>query len=66
MKLLRERTGLSQAKFAWLLGVSLHTLQAWEGGRGVPSGIARTLILIAQENPQALIEINLPVGRIRF
>jgi len=34
----RERTGLSQVKFASLLGVSVRTLQEWEQGRRAPSG----------------------------
>lgn len=53
----RERTGLSQARFAALLGVSVRTLQEWEQGRRAPSGAARTLLLIAQKNPQALLEV---------
>ena len=53
----RERTGLSQAKFAHLLGVSVRTLQEWEQGRRAPSGAARTLLLIAQRNPRALLEV---------
>ena len=53
----RERTGLSQAKFAQLLGVSARTLQEWEQGRRAPSGAARTLLLIAQKNPRALLEV---------
>ena len=53
----RERTGLSQARFAQLLGVSVRTLQEWEQGRRAPSGAARTLLLIAQKNPQALLEV---------
>jgi len=40
--LIRERTGLSQTKFAALLGVSARTLQEWEQGRRAPSGAART------------------------
>jgi putative transcriptional regulator len=54
---IRERTGLSQAQFAVLLGVSVRTLQEWEQGRRAPSGAARTLLMIAAKNPQALLEV---------
>ncbi len=54
---IRERTGLSQARFAQLLGVSVRTLQEWEQGRRAPSGAARTLLLIARKNPRALLEV---------
>ncbi len=54
---IREKTGLSQAKFAALLGVSVRTLQDWEQQRRAPSGAARTLLLIANRNPGALLEI---------
>ena len=54
---IRERTGLSQAKFAALLGVSVRTLQEWEQGRRAPSGAARTLLLIASRNPRALVDV---------
>jgi putative transcriptional regulator len=54
---IRERTGLSQSRFAQLLGVSVRTLQEWEQGRRVPSGAARTLLLVAQKNPQALADV---------
>jgi putative transcriptional regulator len=50
----RLRTGLSQAQFAGLLGVSTRTLQDWEQGRRNPSGAAKTLILIAGRMPEAL------------
>jgi len=54
---IRERTGLSQAKFASLLGVSVRTLQEWEQGRRAPSGAARTLLLVAAKNPRVLLEV---------
>ena len=54
---IREKTGLSQSRFAQLLGVSPRTLQEWEQGRRVPSGAARTLLLIAEKNPRALHEV---------
>ncbi len=54
---IREKTGLSQAQFAKLLDVSVRTLQDWEQGRRAPSGAARTLLMIAAKNPQALLEV---------
>ena len=54
---IREKTGLSQERFATLLGVSIRTLQDWEQGRRAPSGAARTLLLIADRNPKALLEV---------
>lgn len=54
---IREKTGLSQARFAALLGVSVRTLQDWEQGRRAPSGAARTLLLVADRNPRALLEV---------
>jgi putative transcriptional regulator len=54
---IREGTGLSQARFAQLLGVSVRTLQEWEQGRRAPSGAARTLLLIAERNPRALLDV---------
>lgn len=53
---IRGRTGLSQAEFARLLGVSVRTLQEWEQGRRLPSGPARTLLAIAYKNPKVLLE----------
>jgi putative transcriptional regulator len=56
-KAAREMTGLSQARFAKLLGVSVRTLQGWEQGRIQPSGAARTLLAIALRNPGALLDV---------
>ena len=54
---IREKTGLSQERFATLLGVSVRTLQDWEQGRRAPSGAARTLLLIAP-NATRSAELN--------
>lgn len=53
----RAATGLSQAEFARLLGVSVRTLQEWEQGRKQPSGAAATLLKMARRHPQALLEL---------
>jgi len=57
VSLIREKTGLSQARFASLLGVSVRTLQDWEQGRRAPSGAARTLLLLVHRNPTALLDV---------
>ncbi len=54
---IRERTGLSPAQFARLIGVSVRTLRDWEQGRRAPSGPARTLLTIAHRNPQVLLDL---------
>ena len=53
----RMKSGLSQSEFAGLLGVSVRTLQDWEQGRRQPSGAARTLITIAQQQPKVLKQV---------
>jgi len=54
---IREKTELSQSRFASLLGVSVRTLQDWEQRRRAPSGAARTLLLVADKNPRALLDV---------
>lgn len=54
----RMKSGLSQAAFAKLMGVSVRTLQDWEQGRRQPSGAAKTLIAIAERSPEVLREVS--------
>lgn len=53
----RQRVGLSQSRFAELLGVSVRTLQDWEQGRRKPSRAAMSLIQIANQRPDVLREL---------
>ncbi len=53
----REKSGLTQAEFATLLGVSVRTLQDWEQGRREPNAAARTLIKVAEKHPRVLREL---------
>lgn len=58
VKAIRERTGLSQSQFAYLIGVKPKTLQNWEQRRVRPAGPARALLKIVEANPQALAGLN--------
>ena len=53
---IRAKAGLSQTEFSHLLGVSVRTLQDWEQGRRNPSGAARTLLMVVNKNPQAVLD----------
>ena len=53
----RLKSGLTQAQFAALLGVSKRTLEQWEQGRREPSGAAKTLLRLAELHPDVLREI---------
>ena len=58
VKAIRERTGLSQTQFAYLIGIKPKTLQNWEQKRVRPAGPARVLLKIVEANPQALASIH--------
>lgn len=52
---IRRLTGLSQAKFAELLGIELSTLRNWEQGRRQPTGPAQALLRAIRNNPIEVI-----------
>jgi putative transcriptional regulator len=52
----REGYGLSQEKFAALLGISVGTLRNWEQRRRVPEGPARVLLRVAERHPDAVLD----------
>jgi putative transcriptional regulator len=54
---IREEYGLSQAKFAALLGISVRTLQNWEQGRRHPQGPAKVLLRVASKHPEAVLDV---------
>ncbi|MFA5287549.1 MAG: NadS family protein [Candidatus Omnitrophota bacterium] len=53
---IRKKLHVSQAKFAYLIGVSVDTLQNWEQGRRMPEGPALALLKVAETNPKALMK----------
>ena len=52
----RNKLGISQNKFARLLGISENTLQNWEQGRRKPTGPAKVLLKIAAKHPKVVLE----------
>ncbi|WP_299202979.1 NadS family protein [uncultured Amphritea sp.] len=52
VKAIRERLGVSQEKFATILGVSKRTLENWEQGRRHPTGAARSLLRVVEADPE--------------
>ncbi|MBE0437850.1 MAG: transcriptional regulator [Methylomicrobium sp.] len=58
VKAIRQKTGLSQTRFAYLIGVKPKTLQNWEQKRVRPAGPARALLKIVEANPDVLMAIH--------
>lgn len=56
VKAIRAKTGLTQTRFASVLGVSKRTLENWEQGRRQPTGPARALLKILDADPQHALE----------
>jgi len=54
---IRNHYGLSQAKFADVLGISVSTLRNWEQGRRKPEGAARVLLRVAAQYPDAVLSV---------
>ena len=52
---IRERLGLSQSRFASIIGVSVRTIQNWEQGRRKPEGPAKALLRVVDRDPEAVL-----------
>ena len=54
VKQVREELGFSQTEFARVLRVSVGTIRNWEQNRRQPTGPARVLLTIVQQQPDVL------------
>lgn len=52
VKVTRNRLGITQERFAAILGVSKRTVENWEQGRRHPTGAARSLLRIVEADPE--------------
>lgn len=61
IKMIRSGLGMTQAVFAFVLGVSPRTVEAWERGTNKPNGPSCRLLKLYQDNPhnaQSLVAEN--------
>lgn len=56
VKAIREKTSLSQAKFASMIGVSKRTLESWEQDKRHPTGPAKALLAIVNFDPEFVMK----------
>jgi len=62
VRVIREKTRLSQSEFAELIGVSVKTLQNWEQERRRPTGPAAALLSIIDHDPGLAVKAIHRVG----
>jgi putative transcriptional regulator len=55
VKAIRNRLGMTQARFSETFGFSLDAIKHWEGGRRIPEAPARTLLTVIDKNPAAVL-----------
>ena len=66
VKQVREKLGLSQKEFARALRVSVGTIRNWEQNRRQPTGPARVLLAIVQQQPEILkLIVNAPEPKVK-
>jgi putative transcriptional regulator len=52
---IRQKVGLTQERFAAVLGVKVATYRNWEQGRRVPHGPAQVLLMVADFDPTIIL-----------
>ena len=62
VKAIRNRLGMTQAKFSGVFGFSLDAIKHWEGGRRTPEAPARTLLTVIDKNPAAVLSALNPTA----
>src|ERR1700722_16970316 len=62
VKAIRNRLGMTQARFSDTFGFSLDAIKHWEGGRRNPESPARTLLTVNDKNPPAVLTVLNPAA----
>ncbi len=59
IKKIRNMLGLSQLTFAYVMGVSRKTVEAWESGRNEPQGPAQRMLMLLEKDNKFLEKYEL-------
>jgi len=59
IKQIRNKVGLTQSIFAYVFGVSIKTVEAWESGRNQPNGPAQRMLSILEKDKSFLTKYKL-------
>ena len=62
VKAIRNKLGMTQARFSNTFGFSLDAIKHWEGGRRTPEAPARTLLTVIDRNPTAVLTALKPAA----
>jgi putative transcriptional regulator len=62
VKAIRNRLGMTQARFSDTFGFSLDAIKHWEGGRRIPEAPARTLLTVIARDPAAVLSALNPAA----
>src|SRR5271167_1081882 len=62
VKAIRNRLGMTQARFSNTFGFSLDAIKHWEGRRRTPEAPARTLLTVIDKNPAAVLTALRPAA----
>jgi putative transcriptional regulator len=62
VKAIRNKLGMTQARFSTVFGFSLDAIKHWEGGRRTPEAPARTLLTVIARNPKAVLTALKPAA----
>ncbi len=62
VRAIRNKLGMTQARFSNTFGFSLDAIKHWEGGRRTPEAPARTLLTVIDRNPTAVLTALKPAA----
>ena len=63
VKKIRQKLELTQKSFAFLMGVSLKTVEAWEAGINEPNGTARRMLSLLNKEKNLVKKFELVGSR---